>query len=228
MIIDVQKELNESRDEKCAIFASKLIPGRDDLLGVRLPILRQLAKRIISEDEWSEYLDTWEPYHIEDYLLRAFVISYVKVDIDRRLALFKDFVPLIDNWSVCDSFCNTWKPKKDEKERLWEFILPYLDSGEEFRMRYAVVTMLFDFVDEDHIDDIIGLLDTHHHDGYYYKMGVAWALCECFTKFPDRTYEYMLNGNGLDDETFNMLIGKIRDSYRVTDEMKSKVKALKR
>lgn len=226
MVIDVRKELNDSRDGEYASFSSKLIPGRDDLLGVRLPILRRLAKRI-AKDDWRGYLDTWEPEHLEDYLLRAFVISYADVDIDERLSLFADFIPLIDNWSVCDSFCSTWRPEKDERDRLWEFILPYLDSGDEFRMRYAAVTMTFRFIDEEHVDDVIGLLDTHHNDGYYYKMGAAWALSVCFAEFPERTYEYMCH-SGLDDETFNMLIGKIRDSYRVTDEMKSKVRLMRR
>ena len=228
MNIDVQKMMFKSRDEAYAAFSSKLIPGRDDLLGVRMPILRKLAKMIIDEDEWNEYLDTWEPHHLEYYLLRAFVISYVKVDVDERLSLFKDFIPLIDNWSVCDSFSNTWKPKENEKEKLWEFILPYLESDDEFRMRYAATIMAFHFVDEQHVNDIIRSLDTHHNDGYYYKMGAAWTLSVCFAKFPDITYDYMRNENHLDDETFNMLIGKIRDSYRVTDDMKSKVKLLKR
>ena len=56
MNIDVQKMMFESRDEAYAAFSSKLIPGRDDLLGVRMPILRKLAKMIIDEDEWNEYL----------------------------------------------------------------------------------------------------------------------------------------------------------------------------
>lgn len=226
MVIDVRKELYDSHDDRCASFASKLIPGRDDILGVRLPILRRLAKRI-AKDDWRGYLDTWDPEYMEDYLLRAFVISYVDVGLDERLSLFTDFVPLIDNWSVCDSFCSTWKPKQDEKDRLWEFILPYLDSDDEFRMRYATVMMLTHFVDEDHVDEITRLLDTHDHSGYYYKMGAAWALSVCFAEFPDRIYEYMQHSD-LDDETFNMLIGKIRDSYRVSDDMKSKVKLMRR
>lgn len=226
MVIDVRKELYDSHDDRYASFAIKLIPGRDDILGVRLPILRRLARRI-AKDDWHEYLDTWDPEYIEDYLLRAFVISYVDVDIDERLSLFSDFIPSIDNWSVCDSFCCTWKPKDEEKDRLWEFILPYLDSDDEFRMRYATVMTLTHFMDEKHVDEIIRLLDSHDHSGYYYKMGSAWTLSVCFAEFPDRTYDYMQHSN-LDDETFNMLIGKIKDSYRVSDDMKSKVKLMRR
>ena len=227
-MFDVQKELSESSEQKYAKFAASLIPGRDDVLGVRMPKLRQLAKRIVSEGCWEEYVGTWEPHHFEDYVLRGFVISYAKIDIDTRLEQFSAFIPFIDNWSVCDSFCGTWKPKGDDRKRVWDFILPYLETGEEYKMRYSAVMMLTHFVDEEHVDEIIGLLDSHHHEGYYFKMAAAWALAECFAVFPDKTYAYMCEENHLDNETFNMLIGKIRDSFRISDEMKIKTKALKR
>ncbi len=227
-MFDVRKELEESAEKKYAEFSAKLIPGEENVLGVRLPKLRQIAKRICSEFDWREYVETWKPHYFEDYLLRGFVISYAKTDIDERLEQFRLFIPLIENWSVCDSFSNTWKPDKEEKQRVWNFILPYLDTGEEFKMRYSAVMMLTHFIDDEHIDEIIGLLDSHHHDGYYYKMGAAWTLSVCFAKYPGKTYAYISGKNSLDDETFNMLIGKIRDSYRISDEMKIKTKALKR
>lgn len=227
-MFDVRKELEESAERKYAEFSAKLIPGEENVLGVRLPKLRQIAKRICSEYDWRKYVETWKPHYFEDYLLRGFVISYAKTDIDERLEQFRLFIPLIENWSVCDSFSNTWKPDKEEKQRVWNFILPYLETGEEFKMRYSAVMMLTHFIDDEHIDEIIGLLDSHHHEGYYYKMGAAWTLSVCFAKYPEKTYAYMCGENHLDDETFNMLIGKIRDSYRVSDEMKIKAKALKR
>jgi 3-methyladenine DNA glycosylase AlkD len=158
-------------------------------------------------------------------MLRAMVIAYAKMDTDERLDEYRRFIPLIDNWSVCDSFCNTWKPRKDEKNAVWDFILPYLRSGKEFEMRFSAVMMLCHFIDDDHIDKVIRELDSADNDGYYFKMAKAWTLSVCFVRYPELTYSY-LERHTLDDETLRMTVRKIRESYRVSDEMKAKVRGL--
>lgn len=223
--MEMREQLLAMKEDNYASFSKSLIPGETKVLGVRIPKLRALAKDIVKGD-WRGFLDSWSGEYLEEFLLRAFVISYAKVDTEERLVLFADFIPLIDNWSVCDSFCMTWNPKAKEKDRLWSFILPYLHSGQEFRMRYAAVTMLHSFIDDEHVDDVIREMDAVRHDGYYIKMAVAWVLSVCFAKYPEKTLAYLEGDNGLDAETMKMTAGKIRDSYRVSDEMKRKVRAM--
>lgn len=223
-MIDVRNELLALRDEGNAEFVRKLIPGDHVFLGARLPAMRNLAKRIASDD-WRSYIRDWSPEYFEDYMVRGLVIAYIKVDIDERLEEYRRFVPYIDNWSVCDSFCNTWKPKVKEKTKVWEFILPYLRSDDEFKMRFASVMMLSNFVDDEHIDDVIEELDSAYHDGYYFKMAKAWTLAECFIRYPERTMKY-LERHTLDTETLRMTIRKINDSYRVDDDTKKRVRGL--
>lgn len=225
--MDVRSELLAHRDEKYAMFSGSLIRGEANVLGVRLPVLRDMAKRIAKED-WRAYLESWHCEYMEDIMLRGFVISYAKMDLDERLRHFADHVELIDNWSTCDSFCTTWKPKKDEKDALWDFILPYMDSGEEFKMRFAVVMMLAHFMDEKHVGRIIDSIDRHYNEGYYYKMGVAWVLSVCFVKFPERTMRYLEGDNTLDDWTYNKTLQKIIESYRVSDETKERIRGMRR
>ena len=223
-MIDYDKELMALKDEDNAVFAKSLIPGEHVLIGARLPAMRELAKRI-AKDDWKDYLEQWNPRYFEDYMLRGMVIAYVKVDVDERLELYREFIPLIDNWSVCDSFCNTWKPKASEKEKVWNFILPYLHTNDEFKMRFATVMMMDHFVDDDHIERIISELDSVDNDGYYFKMGKAWALSVCFVKYPDLTMDYLENCN-MDAETKKMTVRKICDSYRVSKETKERIKGL--
>ena len=225
--MDIRKELVANRDEKYAAFTSRLVDTESPILGVRLPVLRDIAKRIAKGD-WEGYLDNWHCECMEDVMLKGFVISYAKMDLDRRLSLFAEHVDSIDNWSTCDSFCSTWKPKKSEKEKAWEFILPFMESGKEFHMRYAIVMMLDHFIDDAHIDDILGMIDCHHHDGYYYRMAVAWNLSVCFIKFPERTMSFLKGDNSLDDWTFNKTIQKVIESYRVDNDTKSALRAMKR
>jgi len=224
--MDVRSELLANRDEKYSEFSKNLIPGDVMILGVRMPVLRDIAKRI-AKDDWRSYLDNWHFEFMEDKLLRGFVISYAHMELDERFRHFSDHVDMIDNWSVCDSFCSTWKPKKNERDALWDFILPYMDSGEEYKMRYAAVMMLTHFIDDKHIGRILESVNTHSNGGYYYKMAVAWNLSVCFVRFPERTMRF-LEENDLDDWTFNKTIQKIIESNRVPDGTKDRMREMRR
>ena len=52
----IREELVSMADEKYRVFQSKLLPGTNHLIGVRLPELRKLAKRIAKE-YGATYLD---------------------------------------------------------------------------------------------------------------------------------------------------------------------------
>ena len=223
-MIDVKNELLALKDEGNAVFAKSLIPGDHILLGARLPDMRELAKRI-AKDDWRSYIDEWDPYYLEDYMIRGMVIAYAKMDLEERLEEYRKFIPYIDNWSVCDSFCNTWKPKEKEKDAVWKFILPYLRTGKEFEMRFAAVMMLCHFISEEYIDGVISELDSAKNDAYYYMMAKAWTLSVCFVKFPEKTMDYLQKGT-LDDITLRMTVRKIRESYRVSDDLKRRVREL--
>ena len=60
-----------------------------------------------------------------------------------------EFVPRIDNWSVCDSFCCTLKFTKKDIPVIWEFIQPYAHSDREFEQRFAAVMLLRFFVKDE-------------------------------------------------------------------------------
>lgn len=223
--MDHRKELLRLKDKKNAEFVAKLTPGDFRILGARIPQLRDLAKRIAKGD-WKDYLDSWSMEYFEDCMLRGLVIGYVKVDVDERLRLYEDFIPYIDNWSVCDSTCSTWKPKKKELKPLWDFIMMYSNNRSEFEMRFCASMVIFHFITEEYIDDVLRVFDGMKHDGYYLKMAVAWGISMCFVKFPDKTMRY-LKKNSLDAWTFNKSIQKIIESYRVDDETKDILRKMK-
>ena len=50
MIEDLKKELFIFAEPKYKEFSSKLTPNVDNILGVRLPILRRIAKRIAKDN----------------------------------------------------------------------------------------------------------------------------------------------------------------------------------
>ncbi len=73
----------------------------------------------------------------EEVMIIGMVIDLINVEPVRRLSLVEQFVPLIDNWAVCDVFCGGAKwvgepgrgPKSCNKvplEQMWEFLQRYL------------------------------------------------------------------------------------------------------
>ena len=51
-------------------FSSSLLPGTSNILGVRLPILRKLAKKIIRGD-WRAYLASAQDQSFEEIMLQG-------------------------------------------------------------------------------------------------------------------------------------------------------------
>ena len=217
---DVKNRLFEMSDEKYRDFHSKLVPDKSNILGVRMPKLRAYAKELAKN---PDVLVFQEDFYYEETLLRGMIIGYMKADAETRLKYISEFVPKIDNWAVCDSFCCTLKFANKNRSRVWDFIQPYLSAEKEFEQRFCAVMLLRYFVNESYIDgtlEVLGKIDTVK---YYSSMAVAWALAECFIKFPEKT-EPFLYGNVFDEQTLKRTVRKICDSYRVDDTLKMKLK----
>ena len=223
-MIDHIAILKENANTKLAEFSTMLTPGIKNVIGVKVPILRDLAKRI-AKDDWRSFLDNNKEQYFEEYMLRGMVISYAKMNYADRVHYIEGFVPLIDNWCVCDTF--TYRAVKDERDDYWEFLKKYMRMKGEFEIRFGVVHSMNNFIDEEHIDELLNVLDAIESEAYYTRMGIAWNVATCLAKFPEKTYEYLKRDN-LDDWTHNKSIQKAVESFRVTDEMKTEIRKLKR
>ncbi|ARF13531.1 DNA alkylation repair protein [Sporosarcina ureae] len=223
----IRRQLVERIDSDYQKFSSALIPNVDHILGVRMPELRKLAKEI-AKDDWRVYLQTANDKYFEEVMLQGLVIGYVKADLEELLMYVAKFVPKIDNWSVCDSFCSGLKVTKHNKERVWSFLQPYMDSEKEYELRFGIVMLLIYYSEPDYIDRVLDLLDRVQHEGYYVKMAVAWALSICFVKLPDKTMDYLAKENSLDLFTYNKALQKITESTRVEQDMKKVIRSMKR
>ena len=222
----IRRQLEEMADEAYRKFASPLIPNVDNLLGVRLPELRRLAKSIARND-WRSFLRHDDNRYFEETMLQGMVIGYVRTDIEELLQHTAAFVLRIDNWSVCDSFCAGLKFAKAHRRRVWEFLQPYLASDREFEIRFGVVMLLMYFADDEYIDRVLEWCGRIRHDGYYAKMAVAWAISVCFVRDPVRTLAW-LEESAPDDFTHNMAIRKIIESRRVDADTKNRLRGMKR
>lgn len=118
-------------------FTAALMPGVENVLGIRLPVLRKIARQIAAGD-WRTYLAEAEDFYFEERMLQGLVIGCARCTPAEKLEHVARFVPKINNWAVCDCFC--WRLKAAERQPMWEFIQPYFRSEAEYDVRFAVVT----------------------------------------------------------------------------------------
>lgn len=139
---DTREKLLMSAEEKYRDFSASLVPGEEKMLGVRLPELRKLAKQLATAD-WDTELAT-EDIYFEEVMLRGMIIGCVtlKMEPEQALDYIRDFIPRVTNWSLCDSVFMKMDILRKDRNLTWEFTLPYLQSGEEFKVRVALIIMM--------------------------------------------------------------------------------------
>ncbi len=215
------KFLKENRDEKYKIFASSLLLDENNLLGVKIPILRKFAKEI-KRDDYRTFLNSKSEF-MEQTLLKGFVIGLL--DTKEQFVSIKKFIPEITNWSICDSFCSSLKGAKKEQDLYFEFIKKYANTKKEFETRFFLVMALNYFVNENYLNEIFEIINSIEYKGYYSKMGAAWLISVIFVKFQKETYEFLKNTK-IEKEIIRMATRKIKESKRIKKETHSVLKDL--
>ena len=224
----IRTDLLNLQDKKYQQFHSSLCPGTDNIIGVRIPVLRNYAKKLSKQENIKEYIFFNKTKYYEEVMLQGMLIGLTKnSDIKETLTMLENFIPKIDNWAVCDICCAGLKVVNKNKEVFWKFIQKYLKSKKEFELRFAIVMMLDYFIDEKYVDNVLTILDNIKHEAYYVKMAVAWTISVAFVKFQAKTMKYLKNSN-MDDWTYNKSLQKICESLRVDKGTKEKIKKMKR
>lgn len=212
-----QHELLLLQDNTYKEFNFKIIDTDYEKIGIRIPILRDIAKKIVKQDPIS-FLEVVDDTYYEEVMLEGLVISMVK-DIDLSLCYFDRYIEKIDNWALCDTVVAAMKIVKTHKDIFWKKIKKYLKSKEEYTVRVALVLLLDYYIEDKYIDKIFKICNSVKIDTYYVNMAISWLVSECFIYDKNKTVEF-LKQNKLNKFTQNKAISKIRDSYRVNDSDK--------
>lgn len=222
----IKQEILNAAEKDYKEFSASLIPNINNVIGVRIPTLRQIAREVFKK-YGEQCLIPYKTEFMEEIMIRGMIIGLLKKEADDVLAYVKNFVPQIDNWAVCDIFCGSLKFTIKNKEKVWKFIQPYLKSKKEYEIRFGLVMLLSYFIETDYLEKIFIILDNFKHDGYYAKMGAAWLLSMCYVKYPKET-EIYLKKSKLDDWTYNKGIQKTCESLRIDKATKQRLKIMKR
>ncbi len=224
----LRQRLSAISDPDYRRFNASLLPGVEGILGVRMPQLRKIACKLLRGDwrKWIAEIEAADTVCYEERMLQGLVISLAPCPIEERLAYTARFVPRIDNWAVCDAFCRKLRP--DEREAVWRFIQPYFRSDAPYDLRFAAVMSLQNFTDPEHVAELLQRLGAIQHEAHYVRMGVAWAVAECYSAAPERTGEWLTNDCPLDDRTYDKALQKIIESRRTADSVRQRLRTMKR
>ena len=222
----IQKELFSLQDKKYMKFLSKLTPNvsEDTIIGVRIPEIRKLAKKLVKNDEYEDFLKELPHKYYDENLLHGAIISENK-DFENCIELLDSFLPFVDNWAVCD----TISPKifKKHKKELIEKIKEWSQSDKTYTCRFGVEMLMTHFLDEDFKKEYLEMVANIHSEEYYVKMVIAWFFATALTKQWDYAVIYLEN-NRLDVWVHNKTIQKARESLRILEDKKGYLKGLKR
>ncbi len=218
--------LQQNQDRGYRDFHLKTCPNAGNLIGVRMPIQRRLAKQITKGD-FRRFLSETKNEFYEETLIEGLVIATAKMELTERLRYARGFVPKIYNWAICDAFAASWKISEKDLDEVWKFLQDYRTSSYEFECRFMIVMMLDHFLRIDYLAGVLETVCTAQTEQYYVGMACAWLVAEAFTQFREPVLAILESGR-LMDFIQNRAIQKIRDSYRISRADKDLVATLRR
>ena len=175
----------------------------------------------------------------EETVIWGYLINLEKCSLEERLAILGRYIPVLDNWAVCDSYCAHAKwMARAYKVALMAFLERWFRSESEFEVRFGVVVAMCYFLNEEWLDKVferINRLDfgrikskyktvkgkpkvaqqgtVQGAEPYYVRMGVAWLLATALAKFPEQTRAFVRSSN-LPADVIKLYIRKARESFR--------------
>lgn len=247
---------NDARYREGHLRVVNALPCRK-VLGLHTPEMKQIAKQLsrgggeaVMPDDvhicsnGAELIRCFEQVPSatlshEELMIWGFLINLEKCTPEQHFAMLTNYVPLLDNWAVCDAFCANakWMAKAD-KELLWNFLKPWFVSECEFEVRFAVVASMCYLLCEGWVEKVFARIERLRFDDivsqyrtikgkpktaqegsvqgaspYYVRMGVAWLLATALAKFPERTRSFVRESQ-LPSDVIRLYVRKARESFR--------------
>ena len=216
---DFLKLLNTFAEKDFAAFQKRLIFTEREVLGVRTPMVRKIAK------EYSNELDDLLSFP-NDYYETVFIklTAVSQLPYEEFIQKLPYCIALMDNWALCDSF----KAKCIRKNK--DAFLPVLEDifnkNTEFSQRYVLVVLLSEYVEEKYRTVLERYILKANAEPYYVHMAIAWLTAEMLIKDYDFGLQIIKNGK-LPVKTHNKAIQKAIESYRLTKQQKEYLRSLK-
>lgn len=223
---EIQKILYSNKDDKNAKFQASLTPGVDEdkFMGVRVPVVRKIAKEIYSDKELvEEFLKELPHEYFDENMLHAVLIS-MESDYDRFVEKLEAFFPYIDNWAVSDTIA--CKSAKKNPELLIKDAIRWAKSDKTYTCRVGVDFIMSYYLNDYFKSEYNEIVSKIVSDEYYVNMMVAWYFATALAKQWEATIPY-IEEKKLSVWVHNKTIQKSVESFRVTNEHKDYLRTLR-
>lgn len=215
----------KNQDLEYGEFQYKLIPGvdRGTVIGVRVPVLRKIAKEYVHSSEAENFLGELPHQFYDENMLHGMLISEIK-DYNLCIKRVNEFLPFVDNWAVCD----TLVPKvfKKNKQAILGEIYSWVSSKHIYTCRFGIGMLMRLFLDDEFEPKYLEIPANVKSDEYYVNMMIAWFFATALAKQWDSTIPF-IEDYKLSPWVHNKTIQKAKESYRVSDEHKQYLNGLK-
>ena len=221
---EILQKLLSLADNPYKEFSAPLLPTipRENIIGIRTPILRAYAKELKKKGGYESFLRELPHKYLEENHLHSFLIETLPYqEFAREIELF---LPYIDNWATCDSL----RPKnlKNNYDSYLLLIKRWLSSDKPYTIRFGIGMLMSYYLDERFNESFLYDVSTIKSDHYYVNMMIAWYFATALAKQYDSALPYLQN-KVLSKWVHNKTIQKAVESYRITNEQKSFLKTLK-
>ena len=222
---DLYRKLYDLQDLKYRDMQIKIIPtiNPESVIGVRTPELKSMAKDILKDGNYKDFLKELPHRYFEENQLQAFILSGIK-ELKECLEGLEKFLPYVDNWATCDQM----SPKifKKHKDVLLTHIKEWIKSEKTYTVRFGVGMLMEHFLDDDYDPGYPAMVAEIRSEEYYVNMMIAWYFATALAKQYDSILPF-IEEKRLDAWTHNKAIQKSLESRRITEEHKLYLKSLK-
>lgn len=207
-------------------FQCKLMPtvSPDAVIGVRMPVLRRMAKQLRGTREGEAFLSQLPHTYYEENNLHGLLLCDM-ADYRGTVAALDRFLPFVDNWATCDLLSP--KSFRSHPSQLPSQVWEWLHSTHTYTVRFGLGVLLRfyleDYFDPKYLQWATGITQ----DEYYVQMMVAWYFAEALVKQSQAAIPY-LTEHRLSRWTHNKTIQKAVESYRISPEQKIFLRSLRR
>ena len=221
----LQQQLFVLQDEEYRDFHSKLMPNipKEDVIGIRVPVLRKFAKEFAKSDEKEKFLKELPHRYYEENNLHMMLLVEMK-DYDGCMQEMERFLPYINNWATCDFPA----PKCFEKHKkdVLEYIKIWIKSSQTYTVRYAIGMLMRLFLEDDFSAEYPQIVAEVSSEEYYINMMIAWYFATALAKQWDAVIPY-IEQRKLSPWVHRKTIQKAVESYRITLGQKEYLKSFR-
>ena len=225
--------LKSAAESGYAEFNKKITPQSGcPIIGVRVPELRRIAKRIAKGDARA-YLDYITYEHKgemtqEEIIVSGLVVGALPLPFGEMCQRIRFFAASVKNWACCDVAVSSFKGIKKFIEEYKIEIYRFLRSDNPWEQRVGLIILLDYYLnDEQNAAYALDCANGVKSGEYYVNMAQAWLIATSFVKHRELTKNYLESGFDLSEKVLKMTVRKLRDSYRVSDEDKAWAAALR-